>query len=277
MKFMIMRKADANTEAEVMPTQAQLAAMGHYNEQMVKDGVFVDGMGLKPSHYGARINFHDGVPVVTDGPFTETNELLAGFTLFEAESKAEAIERVKQWPTCDGDGNVSLELRQLFTMEDFVEGEGLEVHRNLDTRLQRQPASICAHLNFNGECAEAMNFYADALGGEIQMMMTFGNSPMAGDIGAEWQDKIIHACITVGKLKLMGCDVPPDRYQKPQGFSVQVSFADTERARAAFTGLADGGAINMPFTETFWSKGFGMVTDRFGISWMVNTDTPEGQ
>ena len=277
MKFMIMRKADANTEAEVMPTQAELAAMGHYNQQMVNDGVFVDGMGLKASRYGARIDFRDGQPVVTDGPFTETRELLAGFTLFEAASQAEAIERVKQWPTLDGDGNVSLELRQLFELEDFESGDGLEVHRNLDARLERQPTNISTLICFNGRCAEAMRFYADVLGGEIEMLMTYGESPMAGDVEEGWREKVLHGRIAIGKLKLMGCDVEPDRYQKPQGFHVQVSYPDVKRTRAAFDGLADQGTIDMPFNETFWSKGFGLVTDRFGIAWMVNCDAPAAQ
>ncbi|WGL18528.1 YciI family protein [Microbulbifer bruguierae] len=271
---MIIRKADANTEAEVMPTQADFEAMGRYNEQMLNDGVFIDGTGLKPSSYGARIDFHDGQPVVTDGPFTETKELIAGFTLFEAASKAEAIERVKQWPPSDGDGNVSLELRQLYEMADFEEGEGLDVHKDMDARMQRQPASICPHLSFEGNCAEALTFYAEVLGGDLQMMMTYRDSPMASDFGDAWQDKVIHGTIAIGKLKLSGCDVPPGRYHKPQGLDVQISFPEVERARAAFCELADQGTISMPFEETFWSKGFGMVTDRFGIAWMVNTDSP---
>ncbi|WP_226664753.1 YciI family protein [Microbulbifer aggregans] len=274
---MIIRKADANTEAEVMPTQAELEAMGHYNEQMLNDGVFIDGMGLRPSSYGARIDFRDGKPVVTDGPFAETKELIAGFTLFEAASKAEAIERVKQWPQMDGNGNVSLELRQLFEMADFEPGEGLDVHKDMDDRMQRQPASVCPHLNFDGNCAEALEFYAQVLGGEIQMMMSYRDSPMASDLGEAWQDKVIHGCIAIGKLRLMGCDVPPGHYHKPQGIDVQISYPEVERARAAFCGLADQGAISMPFDETFWSKGFGMVTDRFGIAWMVNTDAPGEQ
>ncbi|WP_193162374.1 YciI family protein [Microbulbifer hainanensis] len=277
MKFMIIRKADANTEAEVMPSQELLEAMGRYNEQMVKDGVFVDGTGLKASRYGARIDFRDGQPVVTDGPFTETRELLAGFTVFEAASKAEAIERAKQWPALDGDSNVSLELRQLFEMEDFESGDGLEVHKEMAARLERQPENISTLICFNGRCAEAMQFYADVLGGEIEMMMTYRESPMAGDVEEGWREKVLHGRIAIGKLKLMGCDVEPERYQKPQGFYVQVSYPDVERTRTAFNDLADLGTIDMPFSETFWSKGFGLVTDRFGIAWMVNCDAPAEQ
>ena len=119
MRFMIIRKADKDTEAGVMPSEALLAAMLDYNEQMVKAGVMVDGMGLHPSAKGKRITFSGGKPRVIDGPFAETKELIAGFSLIEVDSLEEAIDWVKRWPALDANGGVELELRQVFEAEDF--------------------------------------------------------------------------------------------------------------------------------------------------------------
>lgn len=117
MRFMIIRKADPDTEAGKMPDENQIAAMLSYNEEMAKAGVFLDGMGLRPSSSGARVKFSGGKPSVTDGPFTETKELIAGFTLIQVRSRDEAIEWVKRWPIEDGD--VELEIRQVYAPEDF--------------------------------------------------------------------------------------------------------------------------------------------------------------
>lgn len=127
MRFMIIRKADAETEAESGPAdggnaeemQALIAQMMAYNEEMAKAGVMIGGDGLAPSSRGARISFKDGQPTVVDGPFAEAKELVAGYTLIQVASKAEAIEWVKKWPPLDGHGNVQLELRQIYEAEDF--------------------------------------------------------------------------------------------------------------------------------------------------------------
>jgi hypothetical protein len=116
-KFMIIRKADKNTEAGVMPSTELLTAMLRYNEEMAKAGIFLDGVGLQPSSKGFRVTTSGGKRAVTDGPFTETKELIAGFTMIQARSREEAIEWVKRWPI--EDGNVELEVRQVFEAEDF--------------------------------------------------------------------------------------------------------------------------------------------------------------
>jgi hypothetical protein len=121
MRFMIIRNADKDTEAGVLPSQALITAMLTYNDELMKAGVFVDGAGLQPSGKGARISFSVGKPTITDGPFAETKELLAGFTIIDVKSKADALEWVRRWPPLDGGGNVKLELRQMFSTEDFGE------------------------------------------------------------------------------------------------------------------------------------------------------------
>ena len=121
MRFMIIRKADSDTEAGAMPTEELVTAMMKYNEEMVNAGVMTGGDGLQPSSRGARISFSGGRPTVIDGPFAEAKELIAGFTLIEAKSKEEAIEWAKRWPPQDGNGNVELEVRQLYEADDFGE------------------------------------------------------------------------------------------------------------------------------------------------------------
>ena len=135
MKVMMMRKADKNTEQGVMPSDELLQAMGDYNEQLIKAGVWVSGDGLKPSSLGVRVEFKDGQAIVTDGPFAETKELLAGYTIIEVGSMEEAIAWAQKWPAMDADGNFTLELRPYYGMEDFEPGDGLDKHRKNDELL----------------------------------------------------------------------------------------------------------------------------------------------
>jgi hypothetical protein len=116
MRFMIIRRADARTEAGEMPSEAVLTAMGNYNQAMIDAGIFRAGEGLHPSAKGARISFSNGIPTIIDGPFAETKEVIAGFTMIEVGSRAEALDWIKRWPEPD----VELELRQLFELSDFA-------------------------------------------------------------------------------------------------------------------------------------------------------------
>jgi len=133
MRFLILRKADADTEAAQMPRQALVDAMGAYMGQMAEAGVLLAGEGLKPSSRGARVVFRRGHPTVTDGPFTEAKELIAGYTLIDVPSKAEAIAWLRRWPVEDADGNVALELREVYEMADFAL-EDTPAARTLDAR-----------------------------------------------------------------------------------------------------------------------------------------------
>jgi len=115
MRFMILVKADKNSEAEVLPSKELLAAMGKFNEEMAQAGVLLAGEGLHASSKGARIKFAGAKRIVTDGPFAETKELLAGFWLIQVKSKAEAIEWASRVPFAEGE----IELRQVFEASDF--------------------------------------------------------------------------------------------------------------------------------------------------------------
>jgi hypothetical protein len=118
MKVMVMVKATKDSEAGVMPSEQLLTDMGNYNEELVKAGIMLAGEGLHPSVKGARVRFSGTNRIVTDGPFTETNELVAGFWIWQVKSMAEAIAWVKRCPN-PMPGESEIEIRPLFEMEDF--------------------------------------------------------------------------------------------------------------------------------------------------------------
>jgi hypothetical protein len=139
MRFMMMVRANRDTEAGVMPDEQLIAAMCKYNEEMAKAGVMLDGAGLQPSSKGARIKFSGGKPTVTDGPFAETKELIAGYWLIQVKSKEEAVEWAKRCPAPHGEAaEGELELRQLFELDDFPPSEAIEDARKLEQELGKK-------------------------------------------------------------------------------------------------------------------------------------------
>jgi hypothetical protein len=119
MQFLVIRKADAETEAGTPPSKDVIDDMTGFNEALVKTGKMKMGAGLMPSARGARVSFSNGKPKVIDGPFAEAKELIAGFSVIEAASLAEVIDLVKQWPQSDGRGNVQVEIRQIAAVDDL--------------------------------------------------------------------------------------------------------------------------------------------------------------
>jgi hypothetical protein len=136
MRFMVMVKANAESEAGILPSEELLTAMGKYNEELVKAGIMLAGEGLQPSSKGARVRFSGTQRTVLDGPFTETKELVAGFWLWEVKSKEEAIEWVKRCPN-PLEGESEIEIRQVFEADDFGEAYTPEL-REQDERLRAQ-------------------------------------------------------------------------------------------------------------------------------------------
>jgi PhnB protein len=135
------------------------------------------------------------------------------------------------------------------------------------------------YIFFNGVCEEAIGFYRKALGAEVEMMMRFKESPEPpppGTIPAGHEDKIMHASFRVGQSRIMASDGCSADKPSFQGFSLSLLLPSEKDADRAFAALADGGEVQMPLTKTFWSPRFGMVTDRFGIGWMINV-VAEGQ
>jgi hypothetical protein len=132
MKFMILVKATKDSEAGKLPSQELLAAMGKFNEELVKAGVMLAGEGLQPSSKGARVKFSGSKRLVTDGPFTETKELVAGYTVINVKSREEALEWTRRFPnpSLDG-GEAEIEVRQYFELEDFGASPSLERFRKI--------------------------------------------------------------------------------------------------------------------------------------------------
>jgi len=105
-------------------------------------------------------------------------------------------------------------------------------------------------------------------------MITYGESPVGGQMQAEWRNRILHATLSVGNYLLQGADVPPESYQRPQGFSVMLNIEDATEAERIFDSLSHNGTVQMPMQETFWAKRFGMLVDQFGTPWTVNCGRP---
>jgi PhnB protein len=126
------------------------------------------------------------------------------------------------------------------------------------------------YLTFNGNCADALKFYQKVLGAQIEASFPFGEGPPEMKVPAEWKDKIMHAKITIDGEIIMASDAPPGHFQQPQGFSVSLQVEDAADAERRFKALSEGGTVTMPFAKTFFSKGFGMCVDQFGIPCMVN-------
>jgi hypothetical protein len=136
MRFMVIVKADEQSEAGVLPDEKTLAAMGKYNEELVKAGVMLAGEGLHPSSKGARVRFSGGKRTVIDGPFTEAKELVAGFWLWQVRSMDEAIEWLKRAPFED----TEVEIRQVYETEEFAPSDPTGEIRAQEERLRKQVA-----------------------------------------------------------------------------------------------------------------------------------------
>lgn len=128
---------------------------------------------------------------------------------------------------------------------------------------------ISPHLMFDGRCRAAFERYRQVLGGDLSLLR-FGDSPMAAETGPESHDRIVHATLRIGDFELAGADVPSADFQVPQGFAVLLQLDADADAAGIFAALAEGGRVLVAFGQTFWSPGYGMVVDRFGVPWEVN-------
>ena len=137
MRFMIIVKANEQSEAGVMPTEQELMEMGKFNEELVKAGILLAGEGLYPSSKGVRVRFSGSDRTVIDGPFAETKELIAGFWLIQVKSRDEAIEWIKRVPFKEGE----IEIRQVFETEDFADSDPSGELRAAENRLRDQIAA----------------------------------------------------------------------------------------------------------------------------------------
>ncbi|MBO9619118.1 MAG: VOC family protein [Niabella sp.] len=136
--------------------------------------------------------------------------------------------------------------------------------------------AITPYLNFNGNAAEALDFYANALGGQVVHKQTFGETQNEFPSPEAMKDKIMHAVFNAGELNFMVSDCPPDmQVTGGSNVSLALNFTDEAGIEKAFNALGEGGTITMPLQDTFWGAKFGMLTDKFGFSWMFNYDKPK--
>jgi PhnB protein len=131
---------------------------------------------------------------------------------------------------------------------------------------------LTSYLYFDGQCEAAFKFYETCLDGNIEGTFPYEGSPIATDVPPDFRKKLMHATLVIEDQTLMGADVPPGRYQKPTGFAVSIGLKDVTKAERIFRALSEGATVTMPMQETFWAARFGMLTDQFGIPWMINCE-----
>ena len=135
---------------------------------------------------------------------------------------------------------------------------------------------MTTYLSFRGQCEEALRFYEATLGGRLGQIFRYLGTPLASQVPADWQNKVMHASLVIGDQVLMAGDVAPERYEEPKGFSLSLQMRDPSEAERLYNALAKEGRIVMPLEKTFWAARFGMVVDRFGIPWLINCEGSNG-
>jgi PhnB protein len=126
------------------------------------------------------------------------------------------------------------------------------------------------HLTFNGQCQAAFQFYERCLGGKIQFMLAYADSPMAEQVPPERRGNIVHATLSIGDSTLQGADVLPEQYEQPKGFYVLLHIDDPKETERMFQMLSENGTVQMPLQKTFWSTCFGVLVDQYGIPWELH-------
>jgi PhnB protein len=134
---------------------------------------------------------------------------------------------------------------------------------------------MTTYLTFKGDCEAAFGFYQQCLDGTLGGVFRYAGTPYADQVPADWQDKVMHASLTLGHQTLMGADVAPERYEAPKGFSLSLQMSRAADAERIFDQLSAGGTIKTPLEKTFWAERFGVLVDRFGITWLINCDGSE--
>lgn len=274
MKVMVIVKASPSSEAGKMPSEALLTAMGNYNESLFNAGIMEAGEGLKPSSEGYRVRFSGKDRTVTPGPFPATHELMAGYWIWQVESIEEALEWVKKCPN-PMEEESDIEIRPLVEAGAFDEvdttGEILQKEDALRNAMALKKGAVNSYLFFAGRCEEALAFYRQHLGAKVEFIMRFNESPepcAEGMLQPGFENKIMHAEFRLGDMKFFASD-GMNETSTFRGFSLVLTVPTKDDAHRIFNALAEGGKVDMPLNETFFSPLYGQVTDPFGVGWMV--------
>lgn len=275
MQVMVFVKATPGSEAGKMPSEALMAAMGDFNEALVAAGIMEGGDGLKPSSEGYRVRFNGEERIVTKGPFVETNELVAGYWVWNVSSMEEAIEWVKKCPNPMEEEISDIEIRPYFALEDFaeVDTDGAFATRETELReqLALQQASSVTYLFFGGRTEEAIAYYQEHLGAKVEQLFKFSDAPdpiPEGVLPPNFDDKIMHGEITLGGSRYLvsdGCG----EVSATGGFALTFQHKDAAIIENTFNALAKDGEVVMPLAPTFFSPLYGQVKDPFGVTWML--------
>lgn len=282
MKVMVMVKATPGSEAGTMPSEEMMLEMGRFNEELVAAKIMKAGEGLKPSSQAVRVRFSGNTRTVTKGPFPETEELVAGYWIWEVKSMDEAVEWVKKCPNPMPEDS-DIDIRPVYEVADFTEadpsGRVAKGEHRVMNAMATQDAIICPYLFFGGRCEEALEFYKQALGAQIGTVLRFNQSPEPvpeGLLKPGFETKIMHSQFTLGNTTIMASDGCGQ--QAPfTAFSLTLTLPSLDAAERIFKALAEGGKINMPLGSTFWSPCYGQVSDKFGVEWMVMVPMAENQ
>jgi PhnB protein len=130
------------------------------------------------------------------------------------------------------------------------------------------------YLTFNGDCEAAFRFYEQCFGGEVGGIFRYAGTPFASGVPPEWADKVMHATITICGQVLMGADAAPGQYEEPKGITLALHLEGAGDAERVFAALASGGRVVAPLERTFWAERFGVLIDRFGIPWLIQSEAP---
>ncbi len=276
MRFMVLIKADRNTEAGVMPSEQLLAEMGRFNEALVQAGVMVSGEGLHPSAKGARMRFSGSERTVLDGPFADTGGLVAGFWVWQVASKQEAIAWLRRCPNPMDGADAEIELRQIFEAEDF----GAEFTPELRAQEERLRAELAAprvsavppvkgatpYLVVKG-AADAIAHYQAVFGAELLTRLDMPDG------------SVMHAELKIGPAHFMLTEERPQHNAlgplRRGGSSVSLAIYVPDADAVVQRAVDAGASIGMPVANQFWGDRSGMVIDPFGHQWFVGTHTED--
>jgi len=269
MRFMMLMipKGYETAKPGTMPEAKAVAAMMKYNEELAKAGVLLSLDGLHPPSMGARVHFEGGSPKVTDGPFAEAKEVLGGYWMIQVKSRQEAIDWAKR---CPAGPNEVIEIRQVQEMSEFP--EDVQKAAGQVSLGAHGPKLVQPYLSFNGRCEEAIEFYRAAIGAQVITQIRFKDIPNQppGMVPPGAENKLMHAAFKVGETTVLASDGQCTGSAQFEGITLSLTAPSNDEAERLFAALADGGKVTMPLAPTFFSTRFGMVTDRFGVAWMVS-------